>query len=131
MQYPAFRRIKRTDFRQDAVEFIGDICYSATSGFCFINYNISYTGNESVLIFLDFIRVEKRRSNIKSKAVFQPFCTAHKFNLVYFKGKRAYPRSVTERSNAFFSYNNAFCIIWKSDGVSFNRVIVEINSTLQ
>ena len=37
-----------------------------------------------------------------------------------------YPRSVTDRNSALFIYNNHFCLIWKSEGVSFIRAIKEL-----
>ena len=62
-----------------------------------------------------------------TKARFQPFCRAKNVNLGYFDGTRVFPRSVTDRDNALFLFNNKFCLIWKSDGVSFNQVIKELN----
>ena len=61
-----------------------------------------------------------------SKARIQPFCKANKINLGYFDGIRVFPRSVTDRDNALLLYNNHFCLIWKSQGVSFNQAIKEV-----
>ena len=36
--------------------------------------------------YLDFIRNEKRRSNIKTMVRIKPFCRANNFNLIYFNG---------------------------------------------
>ena len=33
---------------------------------------------------------------------------------------------VAERNKAFYLYNNHFCLIWKSEDVSFNRAIKEL-----
>ena len=76
--------------------------------------------------YLDFIRNEKRRSNIMTKARIQPFCRANKMNFGYFDGERVFLRSVTNRDNALFLYNIHFCLIWKSEGVSFNQAIKEL-----
>ena len=54
------------------------------------------------------------------------FCRANNINLGYFDGERVFPRSVTERKNALFLYNNHFCLIWKSERVSFNQAIKEL-----
>ena len=43
-----------------------------------------------------------------SKARIQPFCRANKFNLGYFDGTNAFPRSVTVKNNALFLYNIHF-----------------------
>ena len=34
--------------------------------------------------------------------------------------------NVTNRDNALFLYNNPFCFIWKSEGVSFKQAIKEL-----
>ena len=48
-----------------------------------------------------------------------------KINIIHgnFDGTRIDPRKITERNKALFLYNNHFCLIWKSEGVSFNDVI--------
>ena len=42
-----------------------------------------------------------------------------------------FPRSVTNRDGALFLYNNHFCLIWKSQGVSFNQAIKELKDNLK
>ena len=61
-----------------------------------------------------------------TKARIQPFCRANKFNLGQFDGTRVFPRLVTNRNNALFLYNNHFCLIWKSEGVSFSHAFKEL-----
>ena len=80
---------------------------------------------------LEIIRSEKRRSSVLTKAKIQPFCGANNFNLGYYDGLRVFPRSVTERSNALFLYNNHFCLIWKSEGVSFIEAIKELKDNFK
>ena len=75
---------------------------------------------------LQFIRNEKRRSNVMTKARIQPFCRLYKIKRGYFDGLRVFPRSVTDRNNALFLYNNQFCLLWISEGVSFNQAIREL-----
>ena len=41
----------------------------------------------------------------------------------YYDGFRVYPRSITQRDVALKIHNNHFCLIWKSDGNSFNKAI--------
>ena len=61
-----------------------------------------------------------------TKARIQPFCRANNSNLGYYNDDRVFPRSVTNRDSALYSYNNHFCLIWKSHGVSFNHAISEL-----
>ena len=53
----------------------------------------------------------------------QPFCRKYNINIGGFDGTRMYPRNLTQRNNSLFIYNNHFCLIWKSNGISFNQVI--------
>ena len=62
-----------------------------------------------------------------TKARVQPFCRANNIFLGYYDGTRVFPRTVTDRNNALFLYNNHFCLIWKTQGVSFSQVIKELN----
>ena len=55
--------------------------------------------------------MKKRRSNIMTKAKIQPFCRANNINLGYYDGERVFPRSVTDKNNALYLYNNHFCLI--------------------
>ena len=51
-------------------------------------------------VFLDFIRIKKRRSNNMTMAKVPPFGRANKIILGYFDGIRVFSRTVTERSKA-------------------------------
>ena len=75
--------------------------------------------------------MKKRRSNIMTKARIQPFCRANNINLGYFDGDGVFPRSVTNRDSALFFYNSHFCLIWKSQGVSFNQAINELKNNFK
>ena len=66
-----------------------------------------------------------------TKARIQPFCRANIINLGYFDGERVFPRSVTDRNNALFLYNNHFCLIWISERVSFNQAIKELKDNFK
>ena len=61
-----------------------------------------------------------------TSARIQTFHKAYNINLGYFNGKEVYPRSVTERTKALNLYNNNFCLIWKAQGISFNKTIEEL-----
>ena len=66
-----------------------------------------------------------------TKARIQPFCRSNNINLGYYDGERVLPRSVTERNNALYLYNNHFCLIWKSESVSFNQAIQELKDSFK
>ena len=63
-----------------------------------------------------------------TKARIQPFARANNNSIGYFDGERVFPRSVTNRDSALYSYNNHFCLIWKSQGFSFNQAIGELKN---
>ena len=72
-----------------------------------------------------YCKKKKKLSNIMTKARIQPFCRANKIDIGYFDGIGVFPRSVTDRNNALFLYNNDFCLMRKLEGVSFNQAIKE------
>ena len=47
-------------------------------------------------------------------------------NLGYYNGKEIWPRKMSEKIIALKLHNNHFRLIWKSEGVSFNRAIKEL-----
>ena len=49
----------------------------------------------------------------------------------HFGGIKVFPRSVTVRNNALFLHNNQFCLIWKSENVSFNQAFKELKDNLK
>ena len=63
-----------------------------------------------------------------TKAKIQPFLVASNNNIGHFNGKKVYLRSVTERNKTLSSYINHFCLMWKSDGVSFQKTTEELKS---
>ena len=58
-----------------------------------------------------------------NKARIQPFCKANDIYSGYYDGDGVFPRSVTNRKSGLYLFNNHFCLIWKSEGVSFNQAI--------
>ena len=61
-----------------------------------------------------------------TKARIQPFCRANNISIGYSDGERIFPRSVTNRNTALFLYNNHFCLIWKSQNISFDQAVIEL-----
>ena len=76
---PQFNLVKRSqygngcDFKHEIVEYRGDKCFIPTKGYCFIKCINFLTGEFYKKQCLEFIRNEKRRSIIMTKARFQPF----------------------------------------------------------
>ena len=115
-------------FDKIIVEYRGNNCYIPTKGYCFIKCVNFLTGGDYKEQYIDFIRNEKRRSNVMTKARIQPFCRANNIILGYYDGDGVFPRSVTNRESALFLYNIHFCLIWKSQGVSFNQAIQDLKN---
>ena len=66
-----------------------------------------------------------------TKARIQPYCRSNINNLGYYDGERVFTRSVTERNKALYLYNSHFCLIWKSESVSFNQAIKELKDNFK
>ena len=111
------------DFKQDNVEYIGNICYIPTSGNCFIKCINFFTKKDYTEEILTFIRTEQRRSNVMTSARIQPFCKKYNINIGFNYGFRVYPRDITQREIALKIHNNLSCLIWKPQNISFNQVI--------
>ena len=119
------------NFDKKLIEYRGYNCYTPTKGYCFVKCVNFLTGQDYKQQYLDFIRNEKRRSNIMTMARIQPFCRAKNINLGYWEGTRVFPRSVKERDKAMYLYNNHFCLIWKSQIVSFNDAFRELKDNFK
>ena len=134
---PIFNKVNRSqygngcDFKHEIIEYRGNNCFIPTKGYCFIKCINFLTDRDYKQQYLDFIRNEKRRSNIMTKARIQPFCRANNINIGYFDGDGVYPRSLTNRDSALYLYNNHFCLIWKSQNVSFIQAIQELKNNFK
>ena len=114
---------KGTNFMQEIVEYRGQNCYIPTSGMCFIKCNNCFTKKDYTDEFLTFIQSEQRIPNVMTSARIQPFCRKYNINIGCFDGTRINPHNLTQRNTALFIHNNHFCLIWKSNNISFNQVI--------
>ena len=110
-----------TIYLREIVENHGQNCYILTSGCMYYFTKIDYTE-----VFSNLIRSEQRRSNIMTSARIQPFCKKYNLNIGSFDGTRINPRNLTQRKTSLFIYNNHFCLIWESDGISFEKAITEL-----
>ena len=94
---PQFNKINRSqygsgcDFKHEIIEYRGNNCFIPTKGYCFITRVNFLTGQDYKQQYLDFIRNEKRRSNIMTKARIQPSCRANNINLGYYDGDGVFP----------------------------------------
>ena len=114
---------KGTNYMQEILEYHGQNCYIPTSGMCFINCINYFIKKDYTEEFLSFIRSEQRKSNVMTSARIQLFCRKYNINIGCFDGTTINPRNLTQRNTSLFMYNNQFCLIWKSDGISFNQLI--------
>ena len=132
-----FKKVNRsqygtgTDFKQDIVEYIGNNCYIPTSGNCFIRGINYFTKKDYTKEFLTFIRTEQRRSNVMTSARVQPFCRKHNIDIGCYDGFRVCPRNITQRNTALKKHNNHFCLIRKTNGISFDRAITELKDNFK
>ena len=134
---PQFKKVNRSQygngcsFDKIILEYKGNNCYIPTKGYCFVKCINYLTGKDYKDKYLEFIRNEKRRSKIMTKARIQPFCRANNINLGYWDGERVFPRTVTNRDNALYLCNNHFCLIWKSEKISFKQAIKELGDNFK
>ena len=134
---PIFNKINRSQygngcsFDKIIIEYRGNNCFIPTKGYCFVKCLNFLTDRDYKQQYLNFIRNEKRRSNIMTKARIQPFFRANNINIGYFDGDGVYPRSITNRDSALYLYNNHICLIWKSQSVSFNQAIQELKNNFR
>ena len=111
---PQFTKVNRSqygngcEYKHEIIEYQGNNCFIPTKGYCFVKCGNFLTGGDYKQQYLDFIRNEKRRSNIMTKARIQPFCRTNNINLGYYDGDGVFPRSVTNRDSAFCLFNNHF-----------------------
>ena len=134
---PQFNKVNRSQygngcsFDKIIIEYPGNNCYIPTKGYCFVKCINYLTGQDYKQENLHFIRNEKRRTNILTMARIQPFCRANNINLGYYNNDRVFPRSVTNRDSALFLFNNHFCVIWRSENVSFKQAIRELEENFK
>ena len=134
---PQFNKVNRSQygngcsFDEIIVEFQGNNCFIPTKGYCFIKCVNYLTGQDFKQEYLDFIRNEKRRCNIMTMARIQLCLKKLGIDLGYYNNDRVFPRTVTNRDTALDLYNNHFCLIWKSQGVSFNQAIQESKNNFE
>ena len=124
---PDFNKVNRSqngkDFRQDIVEYIGNICYFPTSCNCFVKCSKYLAVKDYMNDFSTVIRGEQRRSNFVTRTRVQLSCDKHKINIDCYDECRVCPRNVAGRNIALHMYKNQFCSTWKTQGNSFNRSI--------
>ena len=61
----------------------------------------------------------------------QPFCRNCNINIGCYDGFRVCPRNITQRNIALRIQNIKFCLIWKSDGVNFDKAIKELKDNFK
>ena len=77
---PQFKKVNRShygngcSFDNIIIEYRSNNCFIPTKGYCFVKCINYLTGQDYKQEYLDFIRNEKRRSNIMTMVRIQPFC---------------------------------------------------------
>ena len=61
----------------------------------------------------------------------QPFCRKHNINIGFYDGFKVCPRNITQRNTALKIHNNHFCLIWKTNGISFDRAVKELKDNFR
>ena len=61
----------------------------------------------------------------------QPCLEKLDINLGFYNRREISPRKYTERNEALFLQNNHFCLIWKSENVSFKQAIKELKENFK
>ena len=134
---PQFNKVNRSQygngcsFDKIIIEYRGSNCFIPTKGYCFVKCVKYLTGQDYKQEYLDFIRNEKRRSKIMTMARIQPCLKKLDIDLGSYNGEKVFPRTVTNRDSALFLYNNHYCLIWKTQGVSFNQAIQELKNNFK
>ena len=134
---PQFKKVVRnlyrngSEFKHENIEYRGYNCFIPSKGYCFIKCVNFSTSLDYKQQFLDFIRNEDRRSNVMTKARIQPCPKKLGIHLGYYNDERIFPRTVTNRNSALYFYNNIFCLLWKSQGVSFNQAIQDLKNNFK
>ena len=49
----------------------------------------------------------------------------------YYNGKELWPRNKQERNKVLYLFNNHFCLISKSEGVSFSKALDELPAKIK
>ena len=98
---------------------------------CFIKCINYFSEKDYTEEILTFIRSKQRRPNVMTFARIERFCKKFNINVGCFDGTRINPRNLTQRNISLFIYNNHFCLIWKSDGISFEKAITELRDTFK
>ena len=58
-----------------------------------------------------------------TSARIKTFCRKYNIDIGCFDGTRKNPRNLTQRNTALKIHENHFCLIWKSENISFSQVI--------
>ena len=81
--------------------------------------------------FLTFIRSEQRRSSVFKSARIKLSSRKYNINIECSDGSRINPRNITQRNTSLFTYDIHFCLIWKSNGINFDKAIKELKDNFK
>ena len=98
---------------------------------CFLKCIKYFTNKNYTEDIQDFNRSEKYRSGLMTCSKIQPHFVEHNTKIGCFDGSRINPKTIFERNISLFIHNDSFCLLWKSNGTSFNQVIEEFKLNLK
>ena len=61
----------------------------------------------------------------------QQFCRKYNINIAFFNGKEVCLKNNTEKNIASKLHKKHFCLIWKSNGISFSKKIEELKNNFK
>ena len=61
----------------------------------------------------------------------QPFCRKFNNKIGYYDGYREYPGNIAERNKTLKIHDRHFFLIWKSNGISFDKAIRELKGNFE
>ena len=99
----------RCDFKQESIDYRGNICYIPTKGYCFIKCINFLTGKDYNQEILEFIRNEDRRNNIMTMARIQPCSGKLGVSLGFYNGKKYGIEIILKEINLVFTSQSILC----------------------
>ena len=66
-----------------------------------------------------------------TSARIQLFSTKYNINIGCYVGFKVCPRTITQRNTAIKKHDNHFCLIWRTDGISFDRAMKELKDNFK
>ena len=126
-----YRNREGTDFKQVIDEYIGNNCSFPTSSIYFMIFFKHLTTKVYTEDFFLLFEQNKDDQMWWKMLGNNHFVKKHKINTGCYDGFRVCSINTTEKKIALYMNKNHFCLIWKSQGISFNEAIKELKTNLK